>query len=354
MERDYGRIVEEYLDSMQDNFNYSTFEGRTLEEAIFNTINGTLKTIRLGRRPLDATQKEIISRIKDKVALNRPIEVSSAWGAVKTLPVDYKGIDFIEYLTIKQFQAIDCAVKKIYPPGIRFNIYLGDSYYEYLYGYDPNVSLYCSDMKKLTHNIECINLVQLSDLCNKCEDRIDEQCHKNFKLLKSYWNESEDISVKLHEKLPSYSKLKKAGWVGYITPAMRKFYLKRMSGLYSDKGRNYWEEKILHFFAYGLMISQNDLMGRKNSFTSTIDACLLRVPPPDMPRNLYSNRLRFRIIPETISKLSAPSWTVIGVVCINRERKPHFTLLDSSTCKESDLIEYSYHNMKIYVKIIED
>ena len=95
------------------------------------------------------------------------------------------------------------------------------------------------------------------------------------------------------------------------------------------------------------MIRLNDLMGRKSIDTSTIDACLLRVPPPDLPRKMYSNRMRFRISPENVMKSSAPPWTVAGVLC-KQEGGYRIKLLNVDECSTTVLSSIEYKGWNLY------
>ena len=351
--KDYSEICTKYLDELLKKINCVPIKGADLEHTILRTLIGTSRTTRLGPMPSAETNKEILNRIHEKVKQNSPLEVTSAWGAIKTIPSKDKGVDLAELLTLKQFHAISNAIKKIYPPGIRFNIFLGDSYYSYLYGFDSQINNYYEGMKLLTKEYKEVNLIRLSELC-KDLDFIKQQCQNNYELLRKYWFETSKISPELYDKTSSFRDLQEAGWIGTITPVMREFYLKRMTKLYPNESVEFRIDKIIHFFAYGLMISQNDLMGRKKAETSTVDACLLRVPPPDLPRKLYSNRLRLRIVPESIAQSSAPPWTVAGTIDINdnEELRTHF--IDINAYKMTKLEEFNYGNIKIGISKSEN
>lgn len=88
------------------------------------------------------------------------------------------------------------------------------------------------------------------------------------------------IPEKEWTKLESYNILFQNGWVGNISPAMREHYLTRLDALFPHFKDKEKVEAVLRFFAYGMMVSQNDLFGRKDPFRCTADFCLLRIPPP--------------------------------------------------------------------------
>ncbi len=338
-------LCEQYVSNIFDSYNYSPIIGENLENSILNTLIGTTGTLRLGAKPSIQTQSEILKRIHEKVRNGKKLVISSAWGTIKTLPLKNRSVDIAEYLALKQFLALSNAIKKVYPPGVCFNIFLGDSYYKYLYGVDPDIEKYCEDMEKLAMPYDELRVIRLSTLCKK-NVNWEQQCKVNFEVLYKYWIDTEGLLAEQHENRLSYKEVNMLGWVGKITPAMREFYLKRMAQLYPSESYEFWVKKIVDFFAYGLMISQNDLMGRKNIETSTVDACLLRVPPPDLPRGLYSNRLRFRISPEVVMKSSAPPWTVSGIIKLEGYN-PKIHLVNGNMLKRMDLSGTKYITMKM-------
>lgn len=340
----YQETCCQFFDRIFKEYEYPVVKEKDLKKVLLNIVVGTQSTTRLGAMPSEETKKEILRRIQIKLEQNKPLEISCAWGAIKTVKTKDRNVDLAEFLALKQYHAIYEAVKSVYKPGIRFNIYLGDSYYKYLYGDDNKIETYCKGMEFLTKGSEEIRLIRLSNQCKKVEN-VNLNCEKNYELLRNYWVDTNNISVEKHSEIPSTVRLYEGGWVGVITPAVREFYLKRMASLYPGEGQEYWTEKILRFFAYALMISQNDLMGRKSMETSTVDSCLLRVPPPDLPRKLYSNRIRMRITPENVVKTSAPPWTVAGAISYNDKNEAHVRLLDSTTYQKIKMEKIDYEGI---------
>ena len=80
---------------------------------------------------------------------------------MKTIPSSVRGVDLAELLAIRQFNAISNAINKIYKPGVRFNIYIADSFYIYLYGYDARLKEYFTGMKKLISDYPEIKIIRL-------------------------------------------------------------------------------------------------------------------------------------------------------------------------------------------------
>ncbi len=116
-------LCEQYVSNIFDSYNYSPIIGENLENSILNTLIGTTGTLRLGAKPSIQTQSEILKRIHEKVRYGKKLVISSAWGTIKTLPLKNRSVDIAEYLALKQFLALSNAIKKVYPPGVCFNIF---------------------------------------------------------------------------------------------------------------------------------------------------------------------------------------------------------------------------------------
>lgn len=249
-------ILKEYLNEiLLKEYNYKTIDGCDLEHTILNTLSGSLRTTRLGAAPTIETNNEIIKRIQYKIKRNEPIELTSAWGAMKTIPSSVRGVDLAELLAIRQFNAISNAINKIYKPGVRFNIYIADSFYIYLYGYDARLKEYFTGMKKLISDYPEIKIIRLSDLCSELND-VEKQCKLNFEYLYNYWYESEKIEIENHYKLKSYRELSSLGWVGTITQPMRDFYIKRMQKLYPKESNDFWIKKSYIFLLIRFLLAK--------------------------------------------------------------------------------------------------
>ncbi|MDE6947755.1 MAG: L-tyrosine/L-tryptophan isonitrile synthase family protein [Anaeroplasmataceae bacterium] len=337
----YQEVCYNFLNEIFRKYECTIIKDKDIAHTLLNILIGTQGTTRLGAMPSEETKKEILRRIQFKIEQNKPLEVSCSWGALKTIPAENRNVDLAEILTLRQFHSICEAVQSVYEPGIRFNIYLGDSYYIYLYGDDDRINVYCKAMEKLAIKYPEINIVYLSEQCNK-KGNVMQQCERNYHLLHDYWMDTNDISLEKYNQVPSAIRLYESGWIGDITPAMRNFHLKRMSSLYPEEGHEFWTEKIIRFFAYGFMLRKSDLMNRQSEETSTVDSCLLRVPPPDFPRKLYSNRIRMRIAPDTVIKTSAPPWTVAGTIIVDINNNLHMRLLDATTYKNTEIEEVDF------------
>lgn len=296
---------------------YEPAEGGSIEEIILNTLVGTSRTTRLGPRPDRDTLSVLSDNIRYKVHKGEPLEITSAWGACKTSPGYSHGADIAEVLALQQYDAIGDAVRKTYPPGINFNIVLSDSYYEYLYGANGAVQEYSDEMAGLVEQYPQFHLGKTSELHTEIGDTAFVRCEDNLEKLRQYWHDTKGLDVGHWQELESYKELLDIGWIGQISLATREFYMNRMGKLFPDESVEQHSERVLKFFAYGLLLKQYDVFKRGDAEGCTADFCLLRVPPPDMPKALHGNRLRVRCVPSWVSNSSAPPWTVEGAFIEN-------------------------------------
>jgi len=307
--------VKKFLENLSFVAPQADFKTGPLEYKILQCLIGTGSSSRLGPFPEDDVVKVILDNIRKNIQKGQPIQIVSAWGGKKTLSGIKQEVDIAEYFTMLQYLAIYKAVKNIYSPGLEYNIFIGDAYYRYLYGDDPGVYIYHSRLKSLAKifGVSCFNLFSLEEIHRRDSTLLNE-CENNCRLLSDYWKESANICEENWKRLESYKNLCNSGWLGEIPTVMREHYLKRLNLLFPDFSLEEKIFSIVKFFAYGMMVSQNDLFGRKDPTTCTADFCLLRIPPPGMPKNLHENRLRKRILPVKFSKKTAPPWAIAGAL----------------------------------------
>jgi hypothetical protein len=330
---------------------YSPIRGSSLADSVLRTLVGTSRTFRMGPMPSDSTLSTLSENISTKITLNEPLEITSAWGACKTLPGYDHSVDLAEIMTLNQYDAINKTIKQIYEPGINYNIVLSDSFYDYLYGANPGSVEYCNDMERLISNYPQMACYRTSTIHNLSSNEIIIECDDNYNALKSYWNESESKPEEEWSSLGTYKDLTEIGWVGTIPKVMRDFYLKRMQGLYPEGNQQQHTDKVIKFFAYGLVLKQYNAFKRNMPNECTADFCLLRVPPPGMPKELHGNRLRVRSNSPKISNQSSPPWTIEGALKLQKDGllKPIF-ISDASLARNSlhSAIYDSWLNINLY------
>ena len=307
------KSVKKYLENLSFFQESNVNVGNSMEYEIFKCLVGTSRSSRNGPFPDINVVETVCKNIRKNIDNNEPVQVVSAWGAKKTFLNSAQEVDLAEYYAMLQYSAIAEEIKEIYSPGVQYNIFLGDAYYDYIYGADKKVSEYCMRMDALAKivNPKCLKIFFLSSVHKEKTD-LFLQCDINFALLKDYWEESENNNEREWAELKYYKVLCEHGWMGAIPTSMRNHYLKRLDKIFPNFSQEEKILSILKFFAYGLMIAQNDIYGRKDQSRCSADFCLLRIPPPGMPKELHGNRLRKRIIPAKFTKKTAPPWTIAG------------------------------------------
>lgn len=164
--------VKEYLENLSfscplpQSFEYET---GGLERKIFQHLVGSSRSSRLGPVPSEEVVKTICNNISKQVKQGLPIQIVSAWGAKKTIIEAEQQIDIAEYFALLQYLTIAKEIQKIYPPGVQYNIFIGDAYYEYLYGRNKDVHDYFSGMESLINifNANCFKLFSLDKFHQK-------------------------------------------------------------------------------------------------------------------------------------------------------------------------------------------
>ncbi len=86
----------------------------------------TNRKFRTGPLPDEDTKKSIIQVINSKVSKNLPIGLLQFWGGCKNPNLPYSSAGLCEELTLDNLKRIDTEVKKIYKPGLKIYISLGD------------------------------------------------------------------------------------------------------------------------------------------------------------------------------------------------------------------------------------
>ena len=295
---------------------FNPVQGMSLEEKVDKAVDvlvGTSRDIRKGPIPSEGIINSIKSNIRLSIEKHRPIDVVVAFGCAKTRALDQQGVDLAELMTIEQLALINQRVSQIYDQGIRYLVFLCDSWYLFLYGADDKAAVkkYCSEFELLINvlDLKGFQVQRLSNIVqSKGKDQIELKLKDNFELLKRYWEESEAHGEEEWGDLTSYGALCQAGWVGTIPGIQREFYKKKVKRYLPGAGPDEERDAVLRFFAYSLMIGQEDIFGRR---ISAADISFLSLPPGS-PKQLHGNRLYWRSMPKgTSNKWPAP-WTAKG------------------------------------------
>ena len=332
--------IKQYLENLSFVISQQDQPEDSLAFRIFKRLVGTTRTSRLGPFPESDVVETVCGNIGEKIRNGEPIQIVSAWGAKKTLPGANQQVDIVEFFTLLQFLAISKEIQSIYPPGAECKLFIGNAFYEYLYGKHADLPTYLSRMRTLCEMVgpDIFKIVSMEEFHKEDKD-LFARCDANFQLLANYWEESSRTPEEKWCQLDSQKALHENGWIGAISPSMREHYLKRLDQLFPHFSQEEKISSVLRFFAYGMMVNQKDLFGRKNPDLCTVDFCLLRTPPPGMPKLLHGNRLRKRIIPEKLSKKTAPPWTVKGMLFHDKEADTLKPLLISHADETKDFVK---------------
>lgn len=304
--------LDQYFLSLPDAFLKPDPGGETLTEAILRRLQGSSRNLRLGSMPSQETQGTIRANIESKVVSRAPLEVTCSWGATKTFLGGDGSVDFAEFLAFMQLESVADSVRSVYEPGVRFKVILSDSFHASLYGHSESVDQYCGAAERLGAQFPSITVKRMSAAIDNLPSH-DALLEENQRLFAKYWQQ---MLASPGADARGPNELERRGWVGNVTQGSRDFYLKRMQLLYPALTPSQHVEKVQHFFAYSLLIKQLNLLDRASGDSSTADYCLLRVPPPGLPRALHRNRVRVRIAPVQVLSTSAPPWTVQGGVSV--------------------------------------
>ncbi|MBN1156826.1 hypothetical protein JXA85_04360 [Candidatus Woesearchaeota archaeon] len=306
----------------------------TLDEKVENIVKilvGTSRDIRKGPMPDKGVMDSIKTNVRTSITENKPIDVVVAWGCAKPKAMEIKGIDIAELMSLEQLNHIDKRIREFYEHGLVYRIHLYDSWYHHIYGYEDQQSVekYCSQFQSLVNILDLKNTIveRVSHLTGDRVPQISERLNKNFRLLKAYWEESANQPEEEWQHLPSYDELFNSGWIGTLPKIQRYHYLGKVKRYLPEATESEEMDAVLRFFAYRLMIKQEDLLGR-DSFD--VDISFLS-QPPGAPKTLYGNRLFWRSMPKgTSGKWPAP-WTARGFILFqgkDRALRPSVMNLD--------------------------
>ena len=287
-----------------------------LDERVNQIVNvlADKRDIIKGFKPSNETLERIKNNISNCINTSSPIGIVISWGCIKTPNFCQDGIDIAEFIALEQFININQKVLEYYDKGMEFNIFLGDEWYDFIYGYRKGIEDYCSGFEKLIEimNLENIQVSRLSYIINYSDkDRLIEKAKRYFESLKWYWSDSEKIPEKDWTKLESYNSLVKTGFKGILPNIMREFFIDKMNRYLPNAGFQEKLEAIWRYFAYGLMIIDEDLLGRNKC---AIDFSLISPPPGAPDKCIFDHRLRMRSMPYEATKKGYAPWVSGGII----------------------------------------
>ena len=95
-----------------------------ISEKIYRVL--TQRNFRNGPLPDGERRRLVLENIIDKVSKNLPIKFLQFWGGSKNINLPIQEVDLCEESTLRQLSKMNEEVKKIYSPGLFFQIVPGD------------------------------------------------------------------------------------------------------------------------------------------------------------------------------------------------------------------------------------
>lgn len=177
---------------------YERGESKQLCEQIYNIF--TSRKYRSGSKPSTEVYKKILVKLDSMIANNLPIEILQFWGGSKNPHLPIAEADIAEEATLDNLYELSCEVKKIYPPGLKINILLGDGRVQEVNGISQEkTQRYTQSLRELVINkgySYLFNIVQVSSYYQEYDKEFRERLESARKRVYS------DI-----EKMPYFSTL---------------------------------------------------------------------------------------------------------------------------------------------------
>lgn len=304
---EYSEIISRYF---QHSFpKVAKISKDDLLEILTDIMVGT-KDYRYGPKPKVEALYTIRQTLAKSIELGAPIPILVPWGGRKSDPS--LSVDIAEVSAIKQLVRLDEYIKTFYPAGLHIHIRIEDTGALWIYrteDVDQSIEQYSSDMVKLvkilkgTTHIEPIRESQLMDKDEyfRLSETYSELIEGTIIALKAY----KDLDI---NTIPEFNRLKELGWKGEISEDQREYYISRYRKLYPG----------LKDAEYDLMVSdylggskaRYDLKGRGEPDSSVGSYIQITfVPPiPGAPRDMFSNTLYYRTIPESSGRTHIAPW----------------------------------------------
>lgn len=304
---EYGEIISRYF---QHSFpKVAKISKDDLLEILTDLLVGT-KDYRYGPKPKIEALYTIRQTLAKSIELGVAIPVLVPWGGRKA---DAKlSVDIAEVSALKQLIRLDEAVKSFYPAGLHIHIRIEDLGAQWIYrteDLDDSIDQYSSDMTKLVKILRGtthIEPIREGDLMDKDEYfRLSEKysllIEGTIQALKAY----KDLDI---NAIPEFVELKSLGWKGEIPEAQRNFYIDRYKKLYPNEREAMYDLMVSDYL--GGSKARYDLNGRAEPDSSVGSYIQITfVPPiPSAPRELFSNTLYYRTIPESSGRTHIAPW----------------------------------------------
>jgi aryl-alcohol dehydrogenase-like predicted oxidoreductase len=323
----YFKIFNEKKSNLQSNYSKNlTNDNDLVINNIIDMLIGSLKT-RIGAAPDESQRKILHNIVKFYVNESLPIDTILTWGPKKFFTgTEEEGyIDLSEILSFQTLILLSNNIKSIYPPSLRFYIFIEDFEGKFIEGnYLHDIfDSYISELEKLIKILRINSIVRIIRtqeliLVNYNLEQLTDQLKKNYVCLREYWLESEKIGINNSEKLESYKKIQELGWFEKIGDDTRDYYLGRLNRILGDTKTHH--EKVdmtVRLLACVLMHRQYNLL-KVNNKSEAVKLSFLKISGG--PKKLMNGRIDIRTIQSNISKKHLSPWTAKGCLRIKNDK----------------------------------
>lgn len=306
---EYGDIISLYF---QRGFPKAvTMSKDNLLEVLSDLLVGT-KEYRYGPKPKVESLYTIRQTLIKAIELDAPIPILVPWGGRKA---DHTlSVDVAEASALKQLIALDEVVKQFHPAGLHIHVRIEDLGASWIYrvsdfDIEESIERYSSDMVKLINilkgstQMEAIRESKLMDRNNyfQLSEKYSELIEETITDLKAY----KDLDI---NTIPAFVKLKEMGWKGVIEKEQQQYYIDRYKKLYP--GRKEAEYVLMLADYLGGSKARYDLDGRgePDSAVGSYIQITFVPPVPGAPKQMFSNTLYYRTIPESSGRTHIAPW----------------------------------------------
>lgn len=306
----YGEIISRFI---QGGFpKTATCSAGQILDMVTDLLVGT-KEYRQGPKPSIESLYTIRQTLLKAIERGVSIPVVVPWGGRKmdkTL-----GLDIAEVSALKQLVQVDTAIRKVYAPGLQIRIRIEDLNAQWLYKEATGIKGYSYDLKTLIDLVkgetQMIGVLE-TEMMNYGEYmQLSAQYSDLLRTVIKIQIMSPKADIK---EISAFRELLSKGWKGEIPPEQREYYMKRYRKLYPDEGEDAHIAKLADYF--GGSKARYDLNGL--GAPRLEDGSYLQInfatPVPGAPRDMFSNTLYYRTIPESFGRSHIAPWRGKGYI----------------------------------------
>lgn len=291
-----------------------------ISEIILSELLAT-REIRQGAKPSILHQANIIKDIKAAINNSTPIPILIGSGPKKTLSGE--SIDLAEFYVLKTLNCLNNNIKKYYPLGISVSIRLED-YTGYVLepkNEEASISKYIDDFKKLSYILgyDFINIYTEGDFVdmNTFMSMVNNYQPTFLHYLLATMEEEDVNKYKFFPKALE-------GWKGIIPDIMRTYLIERYKRSYPNLTEYQYIEMMSRYFAATYVRHLTKSTG--NVFdTNPIQLSFIGAVP-GISEDLHSNRIYYRTVPMSNTKVHLPFWRAKGYFKITENNDVRISL----------------------------